>query len=65
MPNTVIKNIDFDNLIVETDFYPHIRGAKILERVGITKDASNMFEGDSRPMDFQNQEIPPTQRGII
>jgi len=63
MPNTVIKNIDLDNKIVETEFdeisfeeaafYPHVRGAKILERVGIAKDAMNMLEGDINPLTYE------------
>ncbi|MCK9490686.1 MAG: NAD(P)/FAD-dependent oxidoreductase [Sulfurimonas sp.] len=63
MPNTVINNIDLDNKIVETDFdeiefeeaafYPHVRGAKILERVGIAKDAKNMLEGDINTLTYE------------
>ena len=63
MPNTAIKNIDLDNKIVETEFdeisfedaafYPHVRGAKILERVGIAKDAKNMLEGDINPLTYE------------
>lgn len=63
MPNTVIKNIDLDNKIVETEFdeisfeeaafYPHVRGAKILERVGIAKDAKNMLEGDIDTLTYE------------
>jgi len=63
MPNTVINNIDLDNKIVETEFdeidfeeaafYPHIRGAKILERVGIAKDAKNMLEGDINTLTYE------------
>jgi len=63
MPNTTIKNIDLDNKIVETEFdeidfeeaafYPHVRGAKILERVGIAKDAKNMLEGDINPLTYE------------
>ncbi len=62
-PNTAIKNIDLDNKIVETEFdeidfeeaafYPHVRGAKILERVGIAKDAKNMLEGDINPLTYE------------
>jgi len=62
-PNTAINNIDLDNKIVETEFdeiefeeaafYPHIRGAKILERVGIAKDAKNMLEGDINPLTYE------------
>ncbi len=63
MPNTAIKNIDLDNKIVETDFdeiefeeaafYPHVRGAKILQRAGIAKDAKNMLEGDINPLTYE------------
>ena len=63
IPNTIIKNIDLDNKIVETEFdeiefeeaafYPHVRGAKILERVGIAKDAKNMLEGDINPLTYE------------
>ena len=63
MPNTAILNIDLDNKIVETEFdeisfedaafYPHVRGAKILERAGIAKDAKNMLEGDINPLTYE------------
>jgi len=63
VPNTIIKNIDLDNKIVETEFeeiefeeaafYPHVRGAKILERVGIAKDAKNMLEGNIDPLTYE------------
>ncbi len=63
LPNTVINNIDLDEKIVETEFdeisfedaafYPHIRGAKILERVGIAKNAKNMLEGDINPITYE------------
>jgi len=63
MPNTVINKIDLDNKIVETEFdeiefeeaafYPHVRGAKILERVGIAKDAKNMLEGDINTLTYE------------
>ena len=63
IPNSVIKNIDLDNKIVETEFdeinfeeaafYPHVRGAKILERAGIAKDAKNMLEGDINPLTYE------------
>ena len=63
LPNTAIKSIDLDNKIVETEFdeinfedaafYPHIRGAKILERAGIAKDAKNMLEGDINPLTYE------------
>ncbi len=63
MPNTTIKNIDLDKKIVETGFdeiefeeaafYPHVRGAKILERAGVAKDAKNMLEGDINPLTYE------------
>ena len=63
MPNTAIKKIDLDNKVVETEFdeikfeeaafYPHVRGAKILERAGIAKDAKNMLEGDIDPLTYE------------
>jgi len=47
-PNSKIENIDLDEKYIETEFsefefddasfYPHVRGAKILEKVGIAKD---------------------------
>jgi NADH dehydrogenase FAD-containing subunit len=56
-PNVKIENIDLDEKIVETEldeykfedaaFYPHVRGAKILETVGIAKDTQhNKLEGN-------------------
>ncbi len=63
LPNTTIKSIDLDKKVVETGFdeisfedaafYPHVRGAKILERVGIAKDAKNMLEGDINPLTYE------------
>ena len=63
MPNTIIKSIDLDKKIVETEFdeiefeeaafYPHVRGAKILERAGVAKDAKNMLEGDINPLTYE------------
>jgi len=63
IPNTAIKNIDLDNKVVETEFdeidfedaafYPHVRGAKILERVGVAKDAKNMLEGNINPLTYE------------
>jgi NADH dehydrogenase FAD-containing subunit len=63
LPNTKIQNIDLDKKIVETEFdeinfedaafYPHVRGAKILERVGIAKDAKNMLEGNINPLTYE------------
>jgi len=63
LPNTTIKKIDLDKKVVETGFdeisfedaafYPHVRGAKILERAGIAKDAKNMLEGDINPLTYE------------
>lgn len=54
VPNGVITKIDLDNKVVHTEFdeyefedaafYPQVRGAKILERVGLAKDAKNKME---------------------
>jgi len=62
-PNTKIENIDLDAKTVETEFeeisfedaafYPHVRGAKILERAGVAKDAKNMLEGDIDPLTYE------------
>ncbi|MCK5111386.1 MAG: FAD-dependent oxidoreductase [Arcobacteraceae bacterium] len=62
-PNTVISKIDLDKKIVETEFdeinfeeaafYPQVRGAKILEKVGIAKDAKNKLEGDINPLTYE------------
>ena len=63
VPNTKIKNIDLENKVVKTEFdeiefedaafYPHVRGAKILERCGIAKDAKNMLEGDINQLTYE------------
>jgi len=55
VPGTKIHKIDLENKMIHTEFeefefedasfYPHVRGAKILERVGLAKDAKNMMEG--------------------
>jgi len=62
-PNTKIESIDLDAKTVETEFeeiafedaafYPHVRGAKILERAGVAKDAKNMLEGDINPLTYE------------
>jgi len=54
VPNGIITKIDLDNKIVSTEFeeyefadaafYPQVRGAKILEQVGLAKDAKNKLE---------------------
>jgi NADH dehydrogenase FAD-containing subunit len=58
-----IFEIDLENKIVTTEFdeyeftdasfYPHVRGAKILERVGLAKDAKNMMEGNINPLTYE------------
>jgi len=64
-PNSKIENINLDEKIVETEFeefnfedasfYPQIRGAKILQTVGIAKDTQhNKLEGD---IDFFTYEV--------
>ncbi|PHS55892.1 MAG: twin-arginine translocation pathway signal protein [Sulfurimonas sp.] len=63
VPGTVIHKIDLDNRMVFTEFdefefadasfYPHVRGAKILERVGLAKDAKNMLEGHINPLTYE------------
>ena len=55
VPGTVINKIDLENKMIHTEFdefefedasfYPHVRGAKVLERMGLAKDAKNMMEG--------------------
>ena len=63
-PNSKIENIDLENKIVETEFeefsfddasfYPHVRGGKILEIVGIAKDTIyNKMEGDINPITYE------------
>lgn len=54
IPNGIITKIDLDKKVVYTEFdeykfedaafYPQVRGAKILERVGLAKDAKNKLE---------------------
>lgn len=63
MPNTKILNIDLDKKIVTTEFdeidfeeaafYPQVRGAKILERVGLAKDAKNKLEANINPLTYE------------
>ena len=63
IPGTVITNIDLDNKIVTTEFdefefedaafYPHVRGAKILEKVGLAKDAKNKLEAHINPLTYE------------
>ena len=55
VPGTDINKIDLENKVIYTEFdeyefedatfYPHVRGAKVLERMGLAKDAKNMMEG--------------------
>lgn len=63
-PNSKIESIDLDNKIVETEFeefefddacfYPHVRGGKILEIVGIAKDTIyNKMEGNIDPISYE------------
>ncbi len=62
-PNTTINSIDLDAKIVETEFdeiefedaafYPHVRGAKILEIVGLAKDGKNMLEANINPLTYE------------
>lgn len=63
-PNSKIENIDLDTKIIETEFeefkfddasfYPHVRGAKILEIVGIAKDTIyNKKEGNINPLTYE------------
>ena len=63
-PNSKIESFDLDNKIVETEFeefkfedaafYPHIRGAKILEKVGIAKDTQhNKLEGNINNLTYE------------
>ncbi|OHE02812.1 MAG: twin-arginine translocation pathway signal protein [Sulfurimonas sp. RIFOXYD12_FULL_33_39] len=63
VPGTAISKIDLDNKVVHTEFeqfkfedaafYPHIRGAKILERVGLAKDAKNKLEANINPLTYE------------
>ncbi|MCK4975195.1 MAG: NAD(P)/FAD-dependent oxidoreductase [Sulfurimonas sp.] len=63
VPSSPINEIDLDNKVVYTEFdeyefedasfYPHVRGAKILERVGLAKDAKNMMEGHINPLTYE------------
>ena len=63
VPGTNITKIDLDNKVVHTEFdqfefsdaafYPHVRGAKILERVGLAKDAKNKQEANINPLTYE------------
>jgi len=63
-PNSKIESIDLDTKTVITEFeefsfedasfYPHVRGGKILEMVGIAKDTIyNKMEGDIDPISYE------------
>lgn len=63
-PNSKIENIDLDGKFIETEFgefsfddasfYPRVRGAKILEKVGIAKDTVfNRLEGNINGLNYQ------------
>ena len=63
-PNSKIENIDLDEKLVETEFeeftfddasfYPRVRGAKILESVGIAKDTVfNRLEGNINGLTYE------------
>ena len=63
VPGSAINKIDLDKKVVYTEFdefeftdasfYPHVRGAKILERMGLAKDAKNMLEADINPLTYE------------
>lgn len=63
VPNAAITKIDLDKKVVYTEFeeypfedaafYPQVRGAKILERVGLAKDAKNKLEADINPLTYE------------
>jgi len=63
IPGSPINKIDLDKKMVHTEFdefefedasfYPHVRGAKILERMGLAKDAKNMLEADINPLTYE------------
>jgi hypothetical protein len=63
-PNSKIESIDLDEKFIETEFeefyfddasfYPHVRGAKILETVGIAKDTVfNRLEANIDGLTYQ------------
>ena len=63
VPNAAITEIDLDKKTVSTEmedytfedaaFYPRIRGAKILETMGVAKDAKDMMEGYINPITYE------------
>ena len=63
-PNSKIESIDLKNKNIETEFeefsfddasfYPHVRGGKILEVMGVAKDTIyNKMEGDINPITYE------------
>ncbi len=63
VPNAAITGFDLDKKIVSTEmedyefedaaFYPRIRGAKILETMGVAKDAKDMMEGNINALTYE------------
>jgi hypothetical protein len=64
VPNAKIESIDLDKKIVycefddykfdDASFYPHVRGAKLLEILGVAKDSVyNKLEGDIDPLTYE------------
>jgi NADH dehydrogenase FAD-containing subunit len=63
VPNSTIEKIDLDKKVVTTEFdefsfadasfYPRVRGAKILETMGVAKDAKDMMEGNINPLTYE------------
>ncbi|ABB45323.1 sulfide dehydrogenase (flavocytochrome), flavoprotein subunit [Sulfurimonas denitrificans DSM 1251] len=63
VPNGIITKIDLDKKVVYTEFdeyafedaafYPQVRGAKILERVGLAKDAKNKQEAHINQLTYE------------
>ena len=64
VPNAVIEEIDLDNKVVVTEFdefsfddasfYPHVRGAKLLEILGFAKDTIyNKMEANIDPFTYE------------
>jgi NADH dehydrogenase FAD-containing subunit len=63
MPSTKIKKIDLDKKVITTEleeikfddaaFYPGVRGAKLLEVIGLAKDGINPMEGNMNDKTYQ------------
>lgn len=63
VPNGVITKIDLEGKVVYTEFdeyefedaafYPQVRGAKILEKVGLAKDAKNKLEAHINELTYE------------